>query len=87
MMSHGVATEDAILNANYVRACLKDVLSLPFGDPRLHARSAVRRPLPEGTHVSKLDFAKAPIDEGFLPDDGLFPARRLERNACGADRV
>jgi glycine dehydrogenase subunit 2 len=37
MLSHGVdgvrqASEDAVLNANYVRACLADLISLPFGN-------------------------------------------------------
>ena len=50
MLAHGAdglrqASDDAVLNANYVRACLADVMSLPFGDkPRMH--EAVRRPLP-----------------------------------------
>ena len=42
MLSHGVdgvrqASEDAVLNANYVRACLADLMSLPFGEQALHA--------------------------------------------------
>jgi len=42
MLSHGgdglkQASEDAVLNANYIRACLADVMSLPFGNrPCMH---------------------------------------------------
>ena len=42
MLSHGAdgmrqASEDAVLNANYVRAGLADLMSLPFGDkPCMH---------------------------------------------------
>jgi glycine dehydrogenase subunit 2 len=37
MLAHGAdgmrqASEDAVLNANYVKAGLKDLMSLPFGD-------------------------------------------------------
>ena len=42
MMSHGSdgmrqASEDAVLNANYVRAGLRDVMTQPFGDQGVHA--------------------------------------------------
>ena len=40
MLSHGAdgkqASEDAVLDANYIRAGLSDLMSLPFGD-KLHA--------------------------------------------------
>ena len=42
MLSHGAdgmrqASEDAVLNANYIRAGLPDLMSLPFGDqPCMH---------------------------------------------------
>ena len=44
MLSHGSdgmrqASEDAVLNANYVRAGLKDIMTLPFPDhPRCTRR-------------------------------------------------
>ncbi len=37
------ASEDAVLNANYIRACLADVMSRAVRRPPLHARGAVRR--------------------------------------------
>ena len=78
MLAHGAdgmrqASEDAVLNANYVKAGLKDLMSLPFGDRRLHARGAVRRSWLDGTGVSTLDFAKAMIDEGYHPMTMYFP--------------
>jgi glycine dehydrogenase subunit 2 len=78
MMSHGIdgirqASEDAVLNANYVRARLADVLSQPFGDrPCMHEVLFDDRFL-KGTGVSTLDFAKALIDEGFHPMTVYFP--------------
>jgi glycine dehydrogenase subunit 2 len=78
MLSHGAdglrqASEDAVLNANYVRACLADVMTQPFGDkPCMHEALFDDRFL-EGTGVTTLDFAKAMIDEGFHPMTMYFP--------------
>ncbi len=52
MMSHGAdgmrqASEDAVLNANYVRARLDGHPLQPLRRQGLHARGAVRRPFPE----------------------------------------
>ncbi len=78
MLSHGSdgmkqASEDAVLNANYVRACLKDVMSVSFPDhPAMHEALFDDRFLKE-TGVTTLDFAKAMIDEGFHPMTIYFP--------------
>jgi glycine dehydrogenase subunit 2 len=78
MLSHGAdgmrqASEDAVLNANYVRASLSDLMSLPFGDrPSMHEVLFDDRWL-EGSGVTTLDFAKAMIDEGFHPMTVYFP--------------
>ncbi len=78
MLAHGAdgmrqASEDAVLNANYVRAGLKDLMSLPFGDrPCMHEVLFDDRWL-DGTGVSTLDFAKAMIDEGYHPMTMYFP--------------
>ena len=78
MLSHGSdgmrqASEDAVLNANYVRASLADLMSLPFGDrPCMHEVLFDDRWL-EGTGVTTLDFAKAMIDEGYHPMTVYFP--------------
>src|SRR5688572_16162974 len=78
MLSHGAdgmrqAAEDAVLNANYVRAGLKDIMSVSFPDhPAMHEALFDDRFL-EGTGVTTLDFAKAMIDEGFHPMTMYFP--------------
>jgi len=78
MMSHGAdgirqASEDAVLNANYVRARLRDVLSQPFGDRTCMHEVLFDDRFLKGTGVSTLDFAKALIDEGFHPMTVYFP--------------
>ena len=78
MLSHGSdgmrqASEDAVLNANYVRAGLADLMSQPFGDrPCMHEALFDDRWL-DGTGITTLDFAKAMIDEGFHPMTVYFP--------------
>lgn len=78
MMSHGAdglrrVAEDAVLNANYLKARLKDHMSLPFGDgPCMHEVLFDDRFLKD-TGVTTLDFAKAMIDEGFHPMTMYFP--------------
>src|SRR5690349_19898744 len=66
-------TEDAVLNANYIRAGLKDIMSLPFPDhPAMHEALFDDRFLKD-TGITTLDFAKAMIDEGFHPMTVYFP--------------
>ncbi|HXF54161.1 MAG TPA: aminomethyl-transferring glycine dehydrogenase subunit GcvPB [Hyphomicrobiaceae bacterium] len=78
MLSHGAdgmrqASEDAVLNANYVRAGLRDLFTQPFGDqPCMHEVLFDDRFL-KGTGITTLDFAKAMIDEGYHPMTMYFP--------------
>jgi len=78
MLSHGrdglaQAAEDAVLNANYVKARLQHVFSVPFPDhPAMHEALFDDNFL-KGTGVTTLDFAKALIDEGFHPMTMYFP--------------
>ena len=78
MLSHGAdgmrqASEDAVLNANYVRARLKDVMTVAFPDhPAMHEALFDDRFLKD-SGVTTLDFAKAMIDEGFHPMTVYFP--------------
>jgi glycine dehydrogenase subunit 2 len=78
MLSHGAdglrqAAEDAVLNANYVRASLRDVMSPAFGDrPCMHEALFDDRWL-EGSGITTLDFAKRMIDEGLHPMTVYFP--------------
>ena len=77
MMSHGAdglrqIAEDAVLNANYILAGLKDVMTASFDGPCMHEVLFDDRFLKD-TGVSTLDFAKAMIDEGFHPMTMYFP--------------
>ena len=78
MLSHGAdgmrqASEDAVLNANYVRACLSDLMSLPFGDKPCMHEVLFDDAWLDGTDVTTLDVAKAMIDEGYHPMTVYFP--------------
>jgi glycine dehydrogenase subunit 2 len=78
MLSHGSdgmrqASEDAVLNANYIRAGLSDLMSLPFGDkPCMHEVLFDDEWLKD-TGITTLDVAKAMIDEGYHPMTMYFP--------------
>ena len=67
------ASEDAVLNANYVRAGLADVFSQPFGNQPCMHEVLFDDAWLEGTGVTTLDFAKAMIDEGLHPMTMYFP--------------
>jgi glycine dehydrogenase subunit 2 len=78
MLSHGSdgmrqASEDAVLNANYARASLSDLMSLPYGDRACMHEVLFDDHWLEGTGITTLDFAKAMIDEGFHPMTVYFP--------------
>jgi glycine dehydrogenase subunit 2 len=78
ILSHGAdglrqASEDAVLSANYIRACLNDLMSSPFGErPCMHEALFDDRWLKD-TGLTTLDFAKAMIDEGYHPMTVYFP--------------
>ncbi len=78
MLSHGAdgmrqASEDAVLNANYIRAGLRDVMTQPFGDKPCMHEVLFDDAWLKGTDVTTLDFAKAMIDEGYHPMTMYFP--------------
>jgi len=78
MMSHGAdglrqAAEDAVLNANYVRASLADLMSLPYGNRPCMHEALFDDAWLDGTGITTLDFAKAMIDEGYHPMTVYFP--------------
>jgi glycine dehydrogenase subunit 2 len=78
MLSHGSdgmrqASEDAVLNANYVRAGLSDLMSLPFGDKPCMHEVLFDDAWLKDTGVTTLDVAKAMIDEGYHPMTMYFP--------------
>ncbi len=78
MLSHGSdgmkqASEDAVLNANYIRAGLRDLMSQPFGDKPCMHEALFDDTWLKDSGVSTLDFAKAMIDEGYHPMTMYFP--------------
>jgi len=65
-------TEDAVLNANYVRAKLEDVYELPYPTPSMHeVVFSDRRQTKYGVKTG--DIAKRLIDFGFHPYTVSFP--------------
>jgi glycine dehydrogenase subunit 2 len=78
MLSHGAdgmrqAAEDAVLNANYVRARLAEVMSVAYPQhPAMH-EVLFDDGFLQGSGIAALDFAKAIIDEGFHPMTVYFP--------------
>jgi glycine dehydrogenase subunit 2 len=77
MMSHGSdglrqVAEDAVLNANYLRVKLQDVMTVSFPGICMHEVLFDDRFLKD-TGVTTLDFAKALIDEGYHPMTMYFP--------------
>ena len=65
-------TEDAVLNANYIRAKLEDVYELPYKTPTLHeVVFSDRRQTRNGVKTG--DIAKRLIDYGFHPYTTSFP--------------
>ncbi|WP_068318522.1 aminomethyl-transferring glycine dehydrogenase subunit GcvPB [Polycladidibacter hongkongensis] len=78
MLSHGSdglqqASEDAVLNANYVRVGLQDLMSLPYGEKPCMHEVLFDDTFLKDTGVTTLDFAKAMIDEGYHPMTMYFP--------------
>ena len=77
MQSHGSdglrqIAEDAVLNANYIRVGLNDLLHSPFDGVCMHEALFDDSSL-KGTGVTTLDLAKAMIDEGYHPMTMYFP--------------
>jgi glycine dehydrogenase subunit 2 len=78
MLSHGAdglrqVAEDAVLNANYVKARLSPEMTPAFPDGPCMHEALFDDTWLEGTGVTTLDFAKAMIDEGFHPMTMYFP--------------
>ncbi len=78
MLSHGSdglkqVAEDAVLNANYIKASLQDVMSVPFPEGPCMHEALFDDAWLENSGVTTLDFAKAMIDEGFHPMTMYFP--------------
>ena len=66
------ATEDAVLNANYIRKGLEGSYDLPYNLPSMH--EVVFSDARQKKHdVSTMDIAKRLIDYGFHPYTTAFP--------------
>lgn len=65
-------TEDAVLNANYIRRKLEDLYELPYSTPSMHeVVFSDRRQAKNGVKTG--DIAKRLIDYGFHPYTTSFP--------------
>ena len=67
------ATENAVLNANYLLTLLKDVIDVPFGDRCMHEFVAGNGDLKSEKGITTMDIAKRLIDFGFHPPTVYFP--------------
>ena len=73
---HGAAglranSEHAVLNANYLRALLRDDFTVPFG--RINMHEFVCKGAIDGTGVRALDVSKRLLDYGFHPPTNYLP--------------
>ena len=66
-------SEDAVLNANYLRARLADTFEMPFAQVSKHEFVASATQIKKRTGVRMLDIAKRLIDYGFHPPTIYFP--------------
>ena len=66
-------SENAVLNANYLLAKLKDVLPVPQGDRCMHEFVASAKALKDARGISAMDIAKRLLDFGFHAPTVYFP--------------
>ncbi|MSR59966.1 MAG: glycine dehydrogenase subunit 2 [Planctomycetaceae bacterium] len=66
-------SENAVLNANYLLAKLKDVLPVPQGDRCMHEFVASAKPIKDERGISAMDIAKRLLDYGFHAPTVYFP--------------
>jgi glycine dehydrogenase subunit 2 len=66
------ATEDAVLNANYIRKNLEGIFALPYSLPSMH-EVVFSDSIQKKNGVSTMDIAKRLIDYGFHPYTTAFP--------------
>jgi glycine dehydrogenase subunit 2 len=78
LLAHGgpglvAVSEDAVLNANYLRHRLADTFEMPFAQASKHEFVASASEIKKRTGVRMLDIAKRLIDYGFHPPTIYFP--------------
>jgi len=66
------ATEDAVLNANYIRKHLEGIYELPYSLPSMH-EVVFSDAMQKRNGVNTMDIAKRLIDYGFHPYTTAFP--------------
>ncbi|MEX1232458.1 MAG: aminomethyl-transferring glycine dehydrogenase subunit GcvPB [Planctomycetaceae bacterium] len=66
-------SDNAVLNANYLLAKVKDILPVPQGDRCMHEFVATAAPLLKSRGISALDFAKRLLDYGYHAPTVYFP--------------
>jgi len=66
------ATEDAVLNANYIRKHLEGIYDLPYSLPSMH-EVVFSDAIQKKNGVNTMDIAKRLIDYGFHPYTTAFP--------------
>jgi glycine dehydrogenase subunit 2 len=65
-------TEDAVLNANYIRKNLEGVFALPYSLPSMH-EVVFSDSIQKENGINTMDIAKRLIDYGFHPYTTAFP--------------
>jgi len=78
ILSHGPdglrqVAEDAVLNANYLRALVSRFLPVPHAGPAMHEFVASAAELRAGRDISAMDIAKRLLDYGFHAPTVYFP--------------
>ena len=66
-------SETAVLNANYLRALVKDAYDVPHEGPCMHEFVASAKKLKDESGVSAMDIAKRLLDYGFHAPTVYFP--------------
>jgi glycine dehydrogenase subunit 2 len=66
-------SENAVLNANYMMALLKDTFDMAYEGPCMHEFVMTLERFKKETGVSALDVAKAMLDHGIHPPTMYFP--------------
>jgi glycine dehydrogenase subunit 2 len=66
-------SELAILNANYIRASIRDLIDVPYDEPNRHEFVASAQSIKRETGVRALDIGKALLDRGYHAPTVYFP--------------
>ena len=66
-------SEDAVINANYLRHRVKETFEVPHAGPCMHEFVASARTLRKNKKISAMDIAKRLLDFGFHAPTVYFP--------------